>query len=201
MMSQDKQFKQLERRAYLSYHQDGIIDLLIGWGTLAFGLVIALDSSVWTMLAWMPILFYVPLKNRITVPRLGYVKFDHSRGGTGRWIIAFLFFGFLMVAIFGMVVFLLSKGAPSTIVTWIREDTLLFYGLVGVIGFGVAGLISGIPRLYIYALLSLLFMGAGQLLGVAEYIPFLLLGASILAAAAVLLARFVRRYPLAIEEG
>jgi len=43
-MSQDKQFKQLERKAYLSYQQDGIVDLLVGWATLAFGLNIALDS-------------------------------------------------------------------------------------------------------------------------------------------------------------
>ncbi len=41
-MSQDKQFKQLERMAYLSYQQDGIIDLLIGWATLAFGLNIVM---------------------------------------------------------------------------------------------------------------------------------------------------------------
>ena len=79
-MSQDEKFKQLERMAYLSYQQDGIIDLLVGWATLAFGVNIAMDSSIWTFLGWMPIIFYVPLKNKITVPRLGYVKFDLNRG-------------------------------------------------------------------------------------------------------------------------
>ena len=61
-MSQDKQFKQLERMAYLSYQQDGIIDLLVGWATLSYGLNIAMDTSIWTYLGWLPIVFYIPLK-------------------------------------------------------------------------------------------------------------------------------------------
>ncbi len=200
-MSQEKRFKQLERMAYLSYQQDGIIDLLVGWATLAFGLNIAMDASIWTFLGWMPILFYVPLKNRITVPRLGYVKFDLNRGGPGKKIITFLIFGFLVLSVLGIVVFLLSNRPPSPVIAWIREYTLLFYGLVGVIGFGLAGLISGIRRLFLYALLSLLFMGGGQLIGVEDYISFLLLGGSILVVGAVLLTRFIRRYPITVEEG
>jgi hypothetical protein len=44
-------------------------------------------------------------------------------------------------------------------------------------------------------------MGGGQLIGVEEYIPFFLLGGSILVVGAVLLTRFIRRYPIAVEEG
>jgi hypothetical protein len=199
-MSQEKQFKQLERRAYLSYQEDGIIDLLIGWAILAFGLNIAMDTSIWTFLGWMPILFYVPLKNRITVPRLGYVTFDPNRGRTGR-IIGFLILGFLMLLVVGIVAFLFINRPPSPVIAWIRAYSLLFYGLVGAIGFGLVGLISGIRRLFLYALLSLLFMGGGQLMGVAEYIPFFLLGGSILIIGAVLLTRFIRRYPIAVAQG
>ena len=197
-MSKDNQFKQLERMAYLSYQQDGIIDLLVGWATLSYGLNIAMDTSIWMYLGWLPIVFYIPLKNRITVPRLGYVKFDPHRGRPSKWIISFLILGFLALLTLGMVVFLLSDQSP---VEWIREYTLLFYGLLGVIGFGLAWLISGIRRFLLYALLSLLIMGGGQLIGVVDYIPFFLLGGSIFAIGAVLLTRFIRRYPLAVEGG
>jgi len=200
-MSQDNQFKQLERMVYVSYQQDGIIDLLVGWVTLAFGLNIAMDSSIWAFLGWMPILFYVPLKNRITVPRLGYVKFDPNRGRLSKWTISILIFGFLALLVLGIAVFLLSNRSASPIIAWIREYSLLFYGLLGVIGFGFAGLISGIQRFFLYALLSLLFLGGGQLIGVEEYMPFFLLGGSILFVGAVLLTRFIRRYPIAVEEG
>lgn len=198
-MSQDKQFKQLERIAYLSYQQDGIIDLLIGWATLAFGLNIAMDASIWTILGWMPILFYVPLKNKITVPRLGYVKFDPNRGNPSKRTLSFLILGFLALSVLGIVVFLTSNQEPIPVIDWIREYTLLFYGLIGIVGFGLAGLISGIQRLYLYALLSLLFMGGGQLIGVEEYVSFFLLGISIFVVGAVLLTRFIRRHPVVIE--
>ncbi len=199
-MSQEKRFKQLERMAYLSYQQDGIIDLLVGWATLAFGLNIVMDSSIWTFLGWMPIIFYVPLKNRITVPRLGYVKFDPNRGRPSKWTISFLFLGFLMLSVLGIVVILLSNWSPSQVVDWIREYPLLFYGLLGLFGFGLAGVISGIRRFFLYALMSLLLMGGGQLIGIKEYISLFLLGGSILVVGAVLLTRFIHRYPIAIEE-
>ena len=78
-MSQSDELKKLSRKAYLSYHQDGLIDILIGLGVLGFGLMMLTDSVVFNMMAWMPIIFYVPLKNRITVPRFGYVQFTSER--------------------------------------------------------------------------------------------------------------------------
>jgi hypothetical protein len=101
----------------------------------------------------------------------------------------------------GIVAFLFINRPPSPVIAWIREYSLLFYGLIGCLGFGLVGLISGIRRLFFYSLLSLLFMGGGQLIGVAEYIPFFLLGGSILVVGAVLLMRFIRNYPVAVEEG
>ena len=89
-MSQDKQFKELSRKAYLSYHQDGLIDILIGLGILGFGLMMLTDSIVFNLLAWMPIIFYVPLKNRITVPRFGYVQFSSERTKKLRSLLVFL---------------------------------------------------------------------------------------------------------------
>jgi hypothetical protein len=38
-MEQRPELKQIERRAYLSYHQDGLIDICLGMVFLAFGLV------------------------------------------------------------------------------------------------------------------------------------------------------------------
>jgi hypothetical protein len=196
-MSQEKQLRQLERKAYLSYQQDGILDLLIGWATLAFGLSMVIDSSIWTFMAWLPIIFYVPLKNRITVPRLGYVKFDASRGGLSKWSISVLIVGFLALMTMGLAVFLLGDWSP---IAWIRDNALLFYGLVGLVGFAIGGLISGIPRLYLYALLSLVLMSGGQLLGVEQYLPFLLLGGAILVTGALLMARFMRSFPVSSED-
>ena len=49
-MSQDKELKDLARKAYISYHQDGIIDILLGIGILGFGLMLLTGSVVFNML-------------------------------------------------------------------------------------------------------------------------------------------------------
>ena len=43
-MSQKTQFKELAQRAYRSYHQDGIIDILIGIGIIGFSMVMLTDN-------------------------------------------------------------------------------------------------------------------------------------------------------------
>ena len=74
-MTQNNDFKELANRAYMAYHQDGIIDILLGAGIVGFGMQMLFDSSAFMILTWMPFLFYMPLKNHITAPRFGYVRF------------------------------------------------------------------------------------------------------------------------------
>jgi hypothetical protein len=200
-MSQHAEFRQLARNVYVSYHQDGLIDLIIGWGTLAYGLNLAFDASAFSLLGLVGIFSYVPLKNRITVPRFGYVKFDSEHGGLGRAVAAFVALFVLVAMLLGIAAFLLS--GSSTLppgLTWIRENPSLLYALLGMIGFGLAGLITGIQRLFIYALLSPFLLVGGQVLGIRESGPILLVGSTILVTGVVLLIRFLRKYPAIAEE-
>ena len=45
-MSQGDDFKKLERQAYLTYHQDGLLDIAFGLGILGVGLMLLTDGSV-----------------------------------------------------------------------------------------------------------------------------------------------------------
>jgi len=200
-MSQHADLRELAHNVYVSYHQDGLIDLLVGWGTLAYGMNLAFDASAFTLFGIVGILSYVPLKNRITVPRFGYVKFDMEHGGLGRTVAAFVALIVLIIMLLGIVVFLLSDSStPPPGLTWIRENPSLLYALLGMIGFGLAGLITGIQRLFIYALLSPFLLVGGQVLGIRESGPILLLGSTILVTGAILLIRFLRKYPAVAEE-
>lgn len=195
-MSQDKQFKKLERRAYLSYHQDGLIDIIAGLVLFAFGLNIAFDESIFTVVGWFPILFYVPLKNRITVPRLGYVKFDASLRGSSGKNISFLTLGLLVLALFGVSTFLLGNtSSPPALFVWMRENFTLFFGLLTAFSFGMAGLVSGIRRMYYYALLSLGLMGSAQLLGIDLAAPLIAFSSALILSGGVLLNRFMQKFP------
>ena len=57
-MSQENDFKKLQQRTYESYHQDGLIDIIIGLGFIGFSLNMAFDNSAFIFLAWMPIIFW-----------------------------------------------------------------------------------------------------------------------------------------------
>ena len=81
--------REIEKRTYMSYHQDGLIDIFLGIYVLLFALGILLknltDSSMWTVAPgifpaiMLPI--WISVKKRITMPRIGYVKFGTRRGG------------------------------------------------------------------------------------------------------------------------
>jgi hypothetical protein len=99
-----------------------------------------------------------------------------------------------------LAVVLSSSTSSSALLLGIRESPLMLYALIGFIGFGLAGLISGIRRLYIYALLSVVITLSAHLLNLPIYVPFLVFSGIILTIGTILLVRFLRRYPIAMEE-
>jgi len=201
IMSQSADFRKLEQKAYLSYHQDGLIDLIIGSIVLCIAISEVMDSSIWNLIALLLIFAYMPLKRRITFPRLGYVKFNVKRGGVNMRLAGVVAIGVLVISLVSILVLLLSgKSSSSPLILGVRQSPLLVYALLGFIGFGLAGLVLRLARLFLYALLSLAMMISGHLLNLPLWFPFLLLGGTILVIGAVLLIGFLRRYPMAEED-
>lgn len=199
-MSQSADYGKLERKTYLFYHQDGLLDLIIAASILALGLNEASDSAIWYFVALMVMINYVPLKNRITFPRLGYAKFKSTRGGINLKMFGILVLVVLVLGVVGIVLFLGSGSSPSSLTQSIRQGPLLLYALLGLVGFSLFGLVVQLNRLYLYALLSVLIFGGGHLLDLPFPLPFFILAAAVLAVGAGLLTRFLRKYPLSAEE-
>ena len=83
-MGKEPNLKEIERKAYMSYHQDGLLDIFAGLYVLGFGLGIfvdlILDFGMGMIL--MPAVFvslalplWIAAKRRITMPRIGFVNF------------------------------------------------------------------------------------------------------------------------------
>jgi len=98
----NKNITSLTRKVYLSYQQDGILDLAAGTVVLGFGLNMLTGNIVFLMVGWMAMLLYFLGKQRITIPRFGYVRFESeektfTKGlasvGVGV-LVLFLFFAF-----------------------------------------------------------------------------------------------------------
>lgn len=153
------------------------------------------DQSFLTAIGWFPILFYMPLKNRITVPRLGYVKFDPSRKGVALNKGIYLFVGLFGFLLLGIVVFLFSNSSPA-FVLWMRENISLFFGTLAVLSFVMAGFVSGIRRMFFHALLAAVFMGGSHLLGFDVAFSITALALALLLGGAAVLFRFLGKYPI-----
>jgi hypothetical protein len=211
-MEEEKQFERLESKTYLAHHQDGLLDLLIGQIMLALGLGMA---SGWigglAILGFLPIALYVPLKNRITIPRLGYVEFIPKPRRE-----ALLKYAYPLLFCTCMVIFLLVARVPEGVTPvapvwtpseawpafrlWFQGKETLLLGLAMFVVFGVVGLATEIRRMFAYALLGLIIMGGGQLFHLRTFIPLFVLAAIAYAVGIVMLIQFLQKYPILPEE-
>lgn len=192
-MSQEQDFKKLQQRTYQSYHQDGLIDIIIGMAIIGYSLMLAFDSSIFIFMGWMPIIFYMPLKNRLTVPRIGYVKFTTSNTKIG--IAAAIV---LLVILLGIFIFLVAgpNNISPQLSAWLSQYYLLLLGGIAALCFAGAALLTRITRFYIYALLILFTFSAGTWLGIQPPIFVIATGALIEVVGVLLLVRFLRNYPI-----
>jgi hypothetical protein len=196
--------KEVEKRTYMSYHQDGLLDIFVGIYVLLFGLGISLrtvgDFSTWFVIpaifpaVMVPI--WVSAKRRITMPRIGYVKF----GVRGAGKLMALLLG-LMVAGAGLGAlmafsFSSSQGWALAFRDIIISYAMIIIGIVAVFVSSLFGYTMGLKRLYVYGLLIFALFFAGY------FIPFpfeyilLTIGLVITINGFVLLIRFIRKYPI-----
>jgi hypothetical protein len=211
-MAEENQFKRLERKAFLSHHQDGLLDLLIGQIMLGFGLGMASDwFGGLAILGFLPIALYVPLKNRITIPRLGYAEFIPKPSRE-----ALLKIGYPVLICTCMVIFLLIARVPEGVTPvaevwtpsetwpafrlWIQGKEPLLIGLAMLVVFGVVGLATEIRRMFVYAVMGLIIMLGSQLFNGPIFIPLFVLSGIAFAVGIIFLIRFVRKYPKISEE-
>ena len=199
-MSTTKEFDNLKRKVYLAYHQDGILDLVAGSVVLGFGTFMLTDNIAFLMAGWFVMMMYVFLKNRITVPRFGYVRIDSEKKARMRsWISVGI--GVLVLLLFFLLpIFLRMKQTSPETEALIRRyhmvplSTILF-GLPAL----AAAIFLGLKRFYLYALLAIGLPLLGAVLDIETYIPIVTTGAVIIAFGAFLLVNFLKKYPLNTE--
>jgi hypothetical protein len=201
-MTKQDTLREIEKKAYMSYHQDGLLDIVIGIYALSFGLGIVADRILdFSFAAIMPAILiaivlpiWIQAKRKITMPRIGFAKF----GARGSNKLFALFLGLMVAGLgvfFAFTLATVQNGRPF----WI--DILFQYGMIW-IGLGAAVIGSlfaytiGLKRLYGYGLLTFALFASGHFLGVPFEYLLLAIGSIIIASGIALLAQFIRRYPL-----
>jgi len=208
-MTQNREWKELERKTYRDAQQDGVSELLIGIGMILVAGIV-LTPSVLRIGFYIPILLFSwigeAFKRRVTYPRIGYVKFheeDPKKVVGGIFLVMFA-----LLAVMAIVFTLFGD---------VRDFDLWLQWFPAFCGVLLVGLFldlagkSGSGRYYLFALLSVI-SGFGFALvhfeplttGMGLY--FLSMGILLTITGFFMLLWFLRKYPStdgsrSLEEG
>jgi len=193
-MAEKINLKEIERKAYTSYHQDGLIDVFAGFLILSFGLWLILDMAWMSWILWfVAVSAYAAAKRVFTIPRIGFVKFAPHRA---KALLTIALMGFSLSALLGAVAFMQVAGGSRPLwLVFAAENHMLVIGVSVAASFCVVGYTFRIRRMYAYALLTLVMFVIGQFLYYPLHYYLILVGSLILLTGLTLLIRFVRRYP------
>jgi hypothetical protein len=196
-MENNIDLKEIERRAFLSYHEDGILDIYLGIGIMMASSVFFYEYFIGLtgVVALLPIL-YAASKKQITIPRLGYVKFSNSTQGKARRSITLALLLGTLSAVAGFFAFysVISSGY-----NWIEpfiENWKIVIASILLVVFYLFGYVSELKRMYYYAVVSFLVFISGLIITVSGYWFPLILGGIICVNGLIHLYRFTQDYPL-----
>jgi hypothetical protein len=204
--------KEIEKKAYRSTFQDGIWDIFLGLLllNLAFGALLAnsgvserLNMTILTALTVLIVLAFIVGKKRITVPRMGFVKFGPKRKRK-IWKSRLILLGSVLA---GLVVFLAAllisyfpAGRPKILfllpAAWVANSIIVF---------SLLAYYLDCTRLYAYGLLFALPVPCQiilkKLLGINLITVTLAVSATVMIfVGTLLLNRFLRVHPLPDRE-
>ena len=203
-MPTDANLKEIERKVFSSYFHDGLWDIYGGFILLGIGLTIVIGWD-YLMLAFAALAVVLLLfRQRIVRPRLGRVKFSPERQAKTKKtkLIAVIILTFTMLL--GVVFFVLfsTNSVPGWLDIWMENYFFATFGGIQALLVAVAAYIVGVRHYYIYAALVFISYVIGGILrsNDMEGIPILIAGSLILISGAVILTRFLRKYPLPPKE-
>jgi hypothetical protein len=193
--------KAIERRAYTSYHGDGLADILVGL-FLFIASLYAYVEMVWLAGSMVAVMtpMYMAMKKKYTFPRLGQVTFSKSSKGRSKNTYFFLI---AMNIVFLMVGFLFWKAfSGDTQPQWMHlmiESYAIVFGVVGAALWAAVSYITQLTRFNRYAAATLVVFGSASFIPTPFIAHVLLLSAIITVSGYLQFQSFKKKYPL-IEE-
>jgi len=196
-----KEINALKQKAYTAYHQDGILDLVFAVVLLGFGTFMLTDNVAFLAMGVLIAALYIPLKQKLTIPRFGFVRFESEKKSlTKAWSL-------LGVGVFVLLVLFLARYFIDTTTSSQELQSLTQqYHMVPLAGFlfGIPALAAALyfklPRFLLYSLLTVALPALGGWMNIETYIPILALGGLVLLISFIIMIRFREKYPILNEE-
>jgi len=182
--------KDLEKKVFTSFHEDGVIDIFAGLLLLVDGFLLLSGNPALVGPA-VAILFLIPLvKKIVTVPRIGLVNFSSQRNVRQMR----LYLVTLVIGLLVLVVFILNSSSEN-LTAFAREYYALLLGLIFVLMAGMAALLTGVRRFIWYSGGILVLFIIGEILGWEFPVTQALTGALLFLSGVITLIRFIKKYP------
>ena len=195
-MVQDINLKEIQRKVYMSFFQDGLWDIFLGLFILGWGLAILSDAAYLPGISFIGLYFAIwGIKKWLTYPRIGYARFSSTN--RRRITARFLILGTVVLLVGVMAAVLWGIGTrPQWLVDYFP---LIFNGMLAAIVCLVAYWTRA-SRFYLYGVL--IFLGAvfHLRLGIRWEFGFIGAGSIIVLIGLAILIVFLRKYPKMIEE-
>jgi len=217
-MSQTISLKEIERKAWTSYFQDGLWDIFFGL------LLVSSAVNTWLSDTGVPFSTRIPTyigimvlgglvlwagKRFITVPRMGRIKFGPARKAKLNWVRVVLFISVLVIA----ALFFAGLGIKNDWLQrpegWLTGRTSIasaFVTLNFLVVFSLMAYFMDFKRLYLYgvlfALQEVVGVGLRELadVDIGFFIGSAISAVIVLLIGMVVLVRFLREYPLPAVE-
>jgi len=195
-MVSDINLKEIQRKVYMTFFQDGLWDIFLGLFIVGWGLSILTESAYLPGVSFLGIYFAIwGIKKWLTYPRIGYVRFSSTsrRRITARFVILLtvvLLLGVMAGVLWGI------GTRPQWLVDYFP---LIFNGMLAAI-VCFAAYWARVNRFYLHA--ALIFLGAvfHLWLGIRWEFGFIGAGSIIVLIGLGLLIGFLRKYPKMVEE-
>ena len=200
-MNENIDLKELRRKAMSSFHEDGIIDIIIGILALIWGFSAFTDDQSLSII-WIAVVIplYWWLKRVYTLPRIGLVRFSGRKsGGLPRALVTGLVGAAVAV---GLAFWWSATMASRPFFYYLITD---YWGIITGVSVAVVGVcyarVAYLPRLYVYSALALVLIGSAQYSGLPFGVHLIALGAVVLGYGGYLLHRFIGKYPVQAVDG
>jgi hypothetical protein len=188
----------LRQNMLMIYHDDGLLDLVVGFAVIMLSVVMAFEAVAFIGLIGIPLILYIPIKDRVSIPRMGRIRFeplDVSR----RKLFAFLFLG-LAALLFFLFLSLIRIQPGSGLATIIRSNQVLVFALLLGGSLFAASYFLNNRRFAVYSILSLVLVLGLNVLDLRIWSAVLGVGLLMEAVGIYQLVGFLRDYPLISEE-
>ena len=193
-----------QQEDYLHYHNDGLMDIYVGFGILMIDLGMLTDIY-YVFIAILPAVF-IPMwresKKKYTAPRMKYIHFpeaDRIARRTMALLTGLLMAGMLvflagaMVALFGSQ----SNGLlPVWMQAFLKDNFGLLLGTFGALVLTSIALLYKLKRYFVYAALTLVILTITSALNAPFSLMIASTGITIALFGLVVLLRFKQEYPV-----